>query len=168
MSKYGILCLSVLLLSACSTPIWQGTQPGPEQAETRPADMAQEEVMSWLGYAERVLNSDEATRRSHIQQLRQGGNGNELQLALWLSHPGADAGQRRQAQQLLERNMSSVSPRLKQFFAVYQGYNRQMLRLHEVAEERQRQIDSLSNKLKELATIDEQISERKYQAPGAL
>lgn len=164
MNKHGILCLTLLLLSACSTPVWQ--QPGREPAAARPGDMEQDELLSWLGYADRVLGSNEAERSSNIQRLRQGGDNHEIQLALWLSHPGADVGQRRQAQQLLERNMQSVSPRLKQLLAVYQGYNRQLLRLHELAEERQRQVESLSSKLKELATIDEQISERKYQMPG--
>lgn len=168
MNKHGFLCLVVLLLSACSTPVWRGTQPDPEQAATRQADMAQEELLSWLGYADRVLRSDEVERRSNIQRLRREGDNSGLQLALWLSHPEADMSQRQQAQQLLERNMSSVSPRMKQFLAVYQGYNRQLLRLHQLAEERQRQVENLNNKLKELATIDEQISERKYQVPGQL
>ncbi|WP_344960014.1 hypothetical protein [Zobellella aerophila] len=128
--------------------------------------MAHDELLSWLSYADKVLQSNDAERKSSIQSLRQQANNNELQLALWLSHPKAEPGQRQQAQQLLSRNMSSISPRLKQFFAVYQGYNQELLTLNELVEQRQAQVESLSSKLKELATIDEQINERKYQEPG--
>lgn len=166
MNKHWLFFLPALLLSACSSPIWQTTSVATDSNAARMSVMEHDELLSWLNYASKVLNSNETERRNNIMALRQQASKNDLQLALWLSHPKAERGQRQQAQQLLSRNMSAISPRLKQFFAVYQGYNQEILMLSELAEQRQAQVNSLSNKLKELATIDEQINERKYQEPG--
>ncbi|WP_116475749.1 hypothetical protein [Zobellella maritima] len=166
MNKHWLLCLSALLLSACSSPVWKTAPDASAPAAAGASAITHDELLSWLSYADKVLHSNDAERKRSIQSLRRQDNNNELQLALWLSHPKAEPGQRQQAQQLLSRNMPVISPSLKQFFAVYQGYNQEMLALNELAEQRQAQVESLSSKLKELATIDEQISERKYQGPG--
>ncbi|WP_375056275.1 hypothetical protein [Zobellella sp. DQSA1] len=154
----GVLALS---LAGCALPysLPQQRQPEPVWSPAASGD----ELHDWLELAATVMQSSDAERQRKIQALHQARGEDELRLALWLSHPRASAGQRQQAQQLLRQRLPGVNTRLQQFFSVYQGYNQELLGLNRQLGERQQQVNSLTQKLNELATIDEQINERRYQ-----
>ncbi|MDX1268581.1 MAG: hypothetical protein R3311_14540 [Oceanisphaera sp.] len=110
-----------------------------------------------------MMDSSENTRQQALQQLQKMPAGNELKLALWLSHPRASISQRQQAQQLFKQHLPAVNTRLQQFFGAYQSYNQELLTLNRQLAERQQHINTLTRKLNELASIDQQINERKFR-----
>ncbi|MBM7456523.1 hypothetical protein HNR62_002413 [Oceanisphaera litoralis] len=179
----GVLAL---MLSACSLPF---SQPYWQQAEpTRNPASDRLELNDWLQLSAEMMRSSESERRQELQQLQNMSTKNqpanhqsinhqpinhqsanlqpadrELQLALWLSHPEAGINQRQQAQQLFKQHLPAVSTRVQQLLGAYQIYNQELLTLNRQLADRQQQIDSLTRKLKELASIDEQINERKFR-----
>ncbi|MBL1378937.1 hypothetical protein [Zobellella iuensis] len=161
MTRVWLCGALVLSLAGCSLPYSLPHQRQPEPVWSPAA--SDDELHDWLQLAASVMQSSDAERQRQIQALHRATGEDELRLALWLSHPRANAGQRQQAQQLLRQRLPGVNTRLQQFFSVYQGYNQELLSLNRQLGERQQQVNSLTQKLNELATIDEQINERRYQ-----
>lgn len=158
-----IWCCGVLalMLSGCSLPF---SLPYQQQIDaTWSAGSDNRELNDWLQLSAEMMDSSEKARQQEVQQLQKVPAGNELKLALWLSHPRASIGQRQQAQQLFKQHLPAVNTRLQQFFGAYQNYNQELLTLNRQLVERQQQINSLTRKLKELASIDQQINERKFR-----
>ncbi len=155
---YGVLAL---MLSGCSLPF---ALPYQQQSEPTwsPASDSQE-LNDWLQLSAEMMRSSEVERQQRLQQLQKTPVGKELKLALWLSHPRASISQRQQAQQLFKQHLPVVNTRVQQFFGAYQSYNQELLTLNRQLADRQQQVDSLTRKLKELASIDEQINERKFR-----
>lgn len=159
----GVLAL---MLSGCSLPFSLPYQQQIDAVWSTGSDSR--ELHDWLQLSAEMMDSSESTRQQALQQLQhmpadnQSAN-RELKLALWLSHPRASISQRQQAQQLFKQHLPAVNTRLQQFFGVYQSYNQELLTLNRQLAERQQQINSLTRKLKELASIDQQINERKFR-----
>ncbi|PSJ41508.1 hypothetical protein [Zobellella taiwanensis] len=164
MTKIWLCGVLALTLSGCSLPLTLPFKSQPEPAWSPASDNG--ELLDWLQLAAEVMASDEAERGRQLRQLQQAGGRDELRLALWLSHPRASLAQRQQAQQLFSQQLPAVNTRLQQFFAVYQSYNRELISLNRQVADRQQQVNTLTRKLNELATIDEQINERRYQESG--
>ncbi|WMC10268.1 hypothetical protein PU634_14460 [Oceanimonas pelagia] len=158
---YGVLAL---LLSGCSStgPFSLSEFHLPQALEASD----QGELVYWLQQSGTIMQSNETERLSEIRRLQQPGQENELLLALWLSHPRANLAQRQQAQQLFTQALPGVNTHLQQFFTIHQSYNQELITFNRVVTDRQQQINSLTRKLNELATIDEQINERRYQDSG--
>ncbi|GAA3719042.1 hypothetical protein GCM10022421_29070 [Oceanisphaera sediminis] len=168
-----IWCCGVLalMLSGCSLPFSLPYQQQIDATWSTGSDTR--ELHDWLQLSAEMMDSSEKARQQEVQQLqkmpadsdsanKESAN-RELKLALWLSHPRASIGQRQQAQQLLKQHLPAVNTRLQQFFGAYQRYNQELLTLNRQLAERQQQINSLTRKLKELASIDQQINERKFR-----
>ncbi|OYD21164.1 hypothetical protein [Oceanimonas baumannii] len=122
-----------------------------------------DDLVYWLELSHTIVQSTETERLNEIKRLQQSPAQDELLLALWLSHPKANLAQRQQAQQLFNKAVPGVNTRLQQFFTIHQLYNQELITFNRVITDRQQQINALSHKLNELATIDEQINERRYQ-----
>ncbi|GHA28764.1 hypothetical protein [Oceanisphaera arctica] len=159
----GVLAL---MLTGCSLPF---SLPYQQQADPiwSPASDNQE-LNDWLQLSADMMHSSEAERQQQVQKWQQMSANSEsankeLKLALWLSHPRASISQRQQAQQLFKQHLPAVNTRVQQFFGAYQGYNQELLNQQRQLAERQQQVDTLTRKLKELASIDEQINERKFR-----
>jgi hypothetical protein len=164
MTRVWLCGVLALVLAGCSLPYSLPHQRQPEPAWSPASDA--DELHGWLQLAATVMASSEAERQRQLQLLRGARGEDQLRLALWLSHPRASMGQRQQAQQLFRQGTAGVNTRLQQFFSLYQGYNQELLSLNRQLGERQQQVDSLTKKLNELASIDEQINERRYQEPA--
>ncbi|MDV2857276.1 hypothetical protein AB9R83_13810 [Oceanimonas smirnovii] len=161
MTKFLVSGVLALFLTGCSsTGLFSF---GEEQMPKMLEGSSHDDLMYWLELSHNIVQSAEAERLNEIKQLQQSPAQDELVLALWLSHPKANLAQRQQAQQLFARALPGVNTRLQQFFAIHQSYNREMITFNRVITDRQQQINVLTQKLNELATIDEQISERRYQ-----
>lgn len=154
----GVLAL---MLSGCSLPFSLPYQQQIDAVWSTGSDSR--ELHDWLQLSAEMMESSEKTRQQALQQLQSMPAGNELKLALWLSHPRASISQRQQAQQLFKQHLPAVNTRLQQFFGAYQSYNQELLTLNRQLTDRQQQINSLTRKLKELASIDQQINERKFR-----
>ncbi|MFP2768619.1 hypothetical protein [Oceanisphaera sp. KMM 10153] len=154
----GVLAL---MLTGCSLPFSLPYQQQPEPTWSPASDS--QELNDWLQLSAEMMSSSEVERQQRLQQLQNMPVNNELKLALWLSHPRASINQRQQAQQLFKQHLPAVNTRVQQFFGVYQSYNQELLTFHRQLTERQQQVDTLTRKLKELASIDEQINERKFR-----
>jgi len=164
----GVLAL---MLTGCSLPF---SLPYQQQADPTwiPASDNQE-LNDWLQLSADMMHSGDAERQQQVQKWQQmpansdsankDSANKELKLALWLSHPRASISQRQQAQQLFNQHLPAVNTRVQQFLGVYQGYNQELLNQQRQLAERQQQVDTLTRKLKELASIDEQINERKFR-----
>lgn len=164
MNKVWVCGVLALLLSGCSAtgPFSFGELHLPRSLEASSND----ELLHWLQLSNGIMQSSEAERLNEIRRLQQLGQDNDLVLALWLSHPKANLAQRQQAQQLFSRVLPGVNTHLQQFFAIHQAYNQELITFNRVVTDRQQQINTLTRKLNELATIDEQINERRYQENG--
>ncbi|MDP5293660.1 hypothetical protein Q9290_15375 [Oceanimonas sp. CHS3-5] len=164
MNKSWACGVLVLLLSGCSTtgPFSLGEFHLPRALEASGHD----DLVYWLRLSDSIMQSSEGERLREIQRLQQSGQQDDLVLALWLSHPKANLAQRQQAQQLFSRALPAVNTHLQQFFAIHQSYNQELITFNRVVTDRQQQINTLTRKLNELATIDEQINERRYQETG--
>ncbi len=154
----GVLAL---MLSGCSLPFSLPYQQQPEPSWSPASD--NQELNDWLQLAGEVTHSSDAERQQQLLRWQSMPAGNELKLALWLSHPRASNSQRQQAQQLFKQHLPAVNTRVQQFFGVYQRYNQELLTLNRQLADRQQQIDTLTRKLNELASIDQQINERKFR-----
>jgi hypothetical protein len=159
----GVLAL---MLSGCSLPFSLPYQQQPEPTWSPASDS--QELNDWLQLSAEMMRGSEIERQQRLQQLQKMPAGNqsanrELKLALWLSHPRASNSQRQQAQQLFRQHLPAVNTRVQQFFGAYQSYNQELLTLNRQLADRQQQIDSLTRKLNELASIDQQINERKFR-----
>ncbi|PSJ42370.1 hypothetical protein C7H85_17315 [Zobellella endophytica] len=161
MTRLWVCGVLALALSGCSLPF--SFPPQAPSEPVSPPEPEHQEVLEWLQLSGEVMHSSDTELQRQLQLLQQPANRDELKLALWLSHPRASAGQRQQAQQLFQQRLSSADPRLQPLLAVFQAYNQTLLNSQRQVAERQQQIDSLTQKLNELATIDEQINERRYQ-----
>lgn len=154
----GVLAL---MLSGCSLPFSLPYQQKIDAVWSTGSDSR--ELHDWLQLSAEMMDSSENTRQQALQQLQKMPAGNELKLALWLSHPRASISQRQQAQQLFKQHLPAVNTRLQQFFGAYQSYNQELLTLNRQLAERQQHINTLTRKLNELASIDQQINERKFR-----
>ncbi|WP_107852057.1 hypothetical protein [Oceanimonas marisflavi] len=164
MNKLWACGLMALLLGGCSS---QMSFPFDDfHLPTSVAATDNTELLEWLQLSHRIMQSGEAERQQEMARLQQAQASNELVLALWLSHPKANLAQRQQAQQLFSKALPGVNTRLQQFFALHQAYNQELITFNRVVTDRQQQINTLTRKLNELATIDEQINERRYQENG--
>lgn len=160
MNKAWYCGVLALMLAGCTLPVSLFHQPEPEPELQLVTESQQ--LNDWLQLSATVMHSSETERQQALRQL-QSVSGNELELALWLSHPGATSAQRQQAQQLFQQHASSATSHEQQLFGVYQVYNQKLLQQQRQLAERQQQVDSLTRKLKELANIDQQINERKFR-----
>ncbi|WP_298720664.1 hypothetical protein [uncultured Oceanisphaera sp.] len=166
MSRIWCCGVLALMLSGCSLPFSLPYQQQIDATWSTGSDTR--ELHDWLQLSAEMMDSSEKARQQEVLQLQktpvdhQSAN-RELKLALWLSHPRASIGQRQQAQQLFKQHLPAVNTRLQQFFGAYQRYNQELLTLNRQLAERQQQINSLTRKLKELASIDLQINERKFR-----
>ena len=164
MNKLWACGLMALLLSGCSS---QMSFPFDDfHLPTSAAATDNTELLEWLQLSHRIMQSGEAERQQELARLQQAQAPDELVLALWLSHPKANLAQRQQAQQLFSQALPGVNTHLQQFFSLHQAYNQELITFNRVVTDRQQQINTLTRKLNELATIDEQINERRYQDNG--
>ena len=149
-----------LMLSGCTLPFSFLQQPEPEVEIKVPNESTQ--LKAWLDLSDRVSDSNDHQRQQALAQLKNVQHA-ELKRAVWLSHPKASYSQRQQAQQLFQQHLAGVSTPERQLLSVYQGYNQEMLQQQRQLADRQQHINNLTKKLKELASIDQQINDRKFQ-----
>ena len=160
MNKAWYCAALALVLSGCTLPFPLSPQSEPKVEAKVPTETT--ELNTWMALSDRVLHSNEGQRQQALAQLKNTPQA-ELKKALWLSHPKASFSQRQQAQQLFQQHLSKASPSEQKFFSVHQSYNQEMLQQQRQLADRQQQINNLSQKLKELASIDQQINDRKFQ-----
>lgn len=161
MNKAWPCAALALMLSGCTLPfpLWQ-QQPESQYEAQVPSDAQQ--LQNWLVLSTIMQHSNDAERQHALAQL-QHTTQDELKRALWLSHPGASISQRQQAQQLFQRHLAKASLQEQRFLSLFQNYNQELLLLQRQSAQRQQQVDRLTRKLKELASIDQQINRRKFQ-----
>lgn len=157
MNKIWCCAVLALTLSGCSLPIFP---PQPDDEQEVVVAPKEQELSEWLQRSSAMMQSNAAKRQ---QQLKIIPESKGLERALWLSHPQASHQQRQQAQQLINQNLPAADNEVQELFAIYQGYNQELLNLHRQVANRQQEINTLTRKLKELASIDQQINERKFQ-----
>ncbi|MBU3825291.1 MAG: hypothetical protein H9917_10795 [Candidatus Oceanisphaera merdipullorum] len=151
-----------LMLSGCTLPFPFpfNQQPEPEVELKVPNESTQ--LKAWLDLSDRVSDSNDQQRQQAVAALKNTPHA-ELKRAVWLSHPKASYSQRQQAQQLFQQHLAKVSTAERQLLSLYQSYNQEMLQQQRQLADRQQQINNLTQKLKELASIDQQINDRKFQ-----
>ena len=160
MNKAWFGAALALMLSGCTLPFSFLQQPEPKVEIKVPNEATQ--LKAWLDLSDRLSDSNEHQRQQAVAQLKNTPH-SELKRAVWLSHPKASYSQRQQAQQLFQQHLAEVSTAERQLLSVYQGYNQEILQSQRQLADRQQQINNLTKKLKELASIDQQINDRKFQ-----
>lgn len=149
-----------LMLSGCTLPFPLLPQPEPKvEVKESPAS---QQLQDWLALSDTVQHSNDSQRQQALSQL-QNTEQAELKRALWLSHPKASYNQRQQAQQLFQQHLAKASPEEQKLLSVYQSYNQEILQMQRQLVDRQQHINNLTKKLKELASIEQQINDRKFQ-----
>ncbi|ART82239.1 hypothetical protein CBP31_06045 [Oceanisphaera profunda] len=149
-----------LMLSGCTLPFPLLQQSDPKVEVTEPSEAQQ--LQAWLALSDTVQHSNDSQRQQALSQL-QNTDQAELKRALWQSHPKASYNQRQQAQQLFQQHLATASPAEQQLLGVYQSYNQEILQMQRQLVDRQQHINNLTKKLKELANIEQQINDRKFQ-----
>lgn len=157
MNKTWCCAVLALMLSGCSLPFLQLKPEDEQKVIVAPKE---QELTLWLQRSAAMMQSNTTERQ---QQLNTIPESKGLERALWLSHPQATNQQRQQAQLLMKQNLPAADSEVQELFAIYQGYNQELLNLHRQVANRQQEINTLTRKLKELASIDQQINERKFQ-----
>lgn len=149
-----------LMLSGCTLPssLFHQAEPQVEDQE----DGAAQQLKEWVALSNTVINATDGERQQALAQLPHTPK-DELKRAVWLSYARANTNQRQQAQQLFQQHLTQVAIAEQQLLGIYQQHNQQVLQLQRQVSERQQQVDNLTRKLKELANIEQQINERKFQ-----
>ncbi|ART80278.1 hypothetical protein [Oceanisphaera avium] len=160
MNKAWYCTAFALALSGCTLPFPQSKSPETKVEIRVPSQTKQ--LNAWLALSDKVLHSNPNQRQQALNQLPNTSNA-QLKKALWLSHPKASLNQRQQAQQLFQQHLSSASSSEQKLLGTYQAYNQEMINMQRQLAERQQQVNNLTQKLKELASIDQQINDRKFQ-----
>ncbi|MFD1006624.1 MULTISPECIES: hypothetical protein [Oceanisphaera] len=160
MNKAWCSGVFALMLTGCSLPFPPFQQP--ELETPLPQEAIGMQLTDWLQLSTKMMSSSEAQRQIALNHLQQAKD-NALEQALWLSHPRASNSHRQQAQQLFKQYLSKATSEERQFLAVYQAYNEELLQQQRQLADRQQQVNSLTRKLNELANIDQQINERKFR-----
>lgn len=160
MNKAWYCAALALMLSGCTLPFSFLQQPEPKVELEVPNESSQ--LKAWLDLSDQVSDSNDHQRQQAIAQLKNTPHG-QLKHAVWLSHPKASYNQRQQAQQLFQQHLADASTPERQLLSLYQVYNQEILQEQRQLADRQQQINNLTKKLKELASIDQQINDRKFQ-----
>lgn len=160
MNKAWYCTALALALSGCTLPFPQSKTPETKVEIRVPSEIKQ--LNTWATLSDKVLHSNETQRQQALGQLANVPHA-ELKRALWLSHPKASLHQRQQAQQLFQQHLSKASASEQKLLSVHQAYNQELINNQRLLADRQQQINNLTQKLKELASIDQQINDRKFQ-----